>query len=145
MRARQVYESIHFTRTGDSKSSLGVGKKALIDQWFATWAPYVDYDVDEDFNIHVEEDLDLRNTRIECHSLPDTDNLSVKGYLDLTYTKITSLPNNLSVGRNLYLQRSRITSLPDNLRVRGHLDLRGTKITSLPDNLSVGGKIYKDF
>ena len=72
-------------------------------------------------------------------SLPD--NLTVGGGLDLSNTKITSLPDNLTVGGILYLSNTKITSLPDNLAVGGSLDLRGTLITSLPDNLKVGGRI----
>ena len=82
--------------------------------------------------------LDLSNTPIT--SLPD--NLTVGGYLDLSNTPITSLPDNLTVGGSLYLYNTQITSLPDNLTVGGSLDLRNTQITSLPDNLTVGGSLY---
>ena len=64
------------------------------------------------------------------------------GDLHLSYTPITSLPNNLKVGGGLYLRSTKITSLPDNLEVRGSLGLSGTKITSLPDNLKVGGGLH---
>jgi len=64
------------------------------------------------------------------------------GWLDLSGTQITSLPDNLTVGGSLYLSGTQITSLPDNLTVGGSLDLRGTQITSLPDNLTVGGSLY---
>ena len=43
---------------------------------------------------------------------------------------------------NLDLSNTKITTLPDNLTVGGWLDLRGTKITALPDNLTVGGGLY---
>ena len=79
--------------------------------------------------------LDLSGTQIT--SLPD--NLTVGGYLYLSGTQITSLPDNLTVGGGLYLSGTQITSLPDNLTIGGHLDLSGTQITSLPDNLTVGG------
>ena len=42
----------------------------------------------------------------------------------------------------LYLSGTQITALPDNLTVGGSLDLRGTQITALPDNLTVGGSLY---
>lgn len=73
-------------------------------------------------------------------SLPD--NLTVAGFLDLSFVKITSLPNNLTVGGALDLRCSQIASLPDNLTVGGSLDLEDTSITSLPDNLTVGGSLY---
>ena len=83
------------------------------------------------------DNLNLSNTKIT--SLPD--NLTVGGGLFLCNTKITSLPDNLTVGGGLDLSNTKITSLPDNLAVGGSLDLRGTLITSLPDNLKVGGRI----
>ena len=62
------------------------------------------------------------------------------GWLDLSGTGITSLPDNLTVGGGLDLRGTGITSLPDNLTVGGYLDLEGcTDIKTLPDNLMVGG------
>ena len=83
--------------------------------------------------------LDLSDSPIE--RLPD--NLKhVGGSLDLSYTKITSLPNNLHVGDSLSLDQTPITSLPDNLHVGGYLDLANTPITSLPNNLHVDDGLY---
>ena len=45
-------------------------------------------------------------------------------------------------GGFLDLSGTGITSLPDKLTVGGWLDLRDTGITSLPDNLTVGGSLY---
>ena len=59
--------------------------------------------------------------------------LIVSGSLDLSGTKITSLPDNLTVGDWLDLSGTKITSLPDNLTVGGWLDLSGTGITALPE------------
>ena len=101
MKAQFIYERLNFERGQDPKYSIGIGKIALIKKWFDEWAPDKIYKIDKDLNIEVE------------------------GYLDLTNTNITSLPDNLKVGRSLYL--------------------KNTKITSLPDNLKVKGKIYKDF
>ena len=81
--------------------------------------------------------LDLSGTGITA--LPD--NLTVGGYLDLRGTGITALPDNLTVGGSLYLSGTGITALPDNLTVGGYLDLRGTGITALPDNLTVGDSL----
>ena len=52
------------------------------------------------------------------------------GWLDLSGTQITSLPDNLTVGGWLDLSGTQITSLPDNLTVGGSLYLSGTQITS---------------
>ena len=82
--------------------------------------------------------VDLRETNIT--SLPD--NLVVGGWLDLRGLKITSLPDNLVVSGDLDFGGTEITSLPDNLVVGGCLDLRYTKIKSLPDNLVVGDSLY---
>ena len=50
--------------------------------------------------------------------------ITVFGSLDLSFTNITSLPENLTVG--------------------GSLDLSGTNITSLPESLTVGGDLFFD-
>jgi hypothetical protein len=61
--------------------------------------------------------------------------------LDLSYTLITTLPDNLTVGGGLYLSNTSITTLPDNLKVGGSLNLYNTPITTLPGNLTVGGSL----
>jgi hypothetical protein len=88
---------------------------------------------DEDLN--VEGDLDLSYTSIT--SIPD--NLQVGGHLDLENTNIETLPDNLKVGGFLDLDNSLITSLPDNLKVGGTLNIKNTDIKTLPNNLQVGG------
>ena len=55
--------------------------------------------------------------------------LQVEGYLDLSNTKITTLPDNLQVGGNLILSNTKITTLPDNLKVEGVLDLSNTPLS----------------
>ena len=85
------------------------------------------------------------NKLMRSYEAKGFDQLIFLGNLNLSNTKITSLPDNLSVGGYLDLHNTNITSLPDNLSVGGSLYLSGTKITSLPDNLSVKGEIYKDF
>ena len=91
----------------------------------------------ENNNLTVGGYLDLSGTNIT--KLPD--NLTVGGYLDLSGTNITELPDNLTVGGYLDLSGTNITKLPDNLTVGGYLDLEGTNITELPDNLTVGGSL----
>ena len=92
----------------------------------------------KDGNVLIPGYLDISYTGIT--SLPD--NLTLGDSLDISYTGITSLPDNLTVGGYLDLRGTNITSLPDNLTVGGYLDLSGTGITSLPDNLTVGGSLY---
>ena len=53
------------------------------------------------------------------------------GWLDLSGTSITALPDNLTVGGLLNLSRTPITALPDNLTVGGLLNLSGTRIASM--------------
>jgi hypothetical protein len=86
--------------------------------------------------------------------------LEVEGNLDLSNSKITSLPKGLKVGGKLLLIATPITSLPEGLKVDGvlccyrseelkslpkgvkigdQLDIRWTKITLLPRGLEVGG------
>jgi len=121
MRAQTVYENIEFQRGRDPKRTLGIGRRVLIEKWFEEWAPEVEYEIDDNFDIYLKNDLILFDTNV------------------------TSLPNNLRIYGNLYLVNTLITSLPDNLEVEGWLDITNTKITSLPDDLEVVGKIYKDF
>ena len=52
------------------------------------------------------------------------------GWLDLSGTGITSLPEGLTVGGWLDLRETGITSLPEGLTVGGSLYLRGTGITN---------------
>ena len=122
MRAKTVYENMRFERGQDPKTSMGIGKRALIKKWF------------DDLGVNPDE-----------YTIDNHLNIKVGGSLNLENTQITSLPANLSVGEYLDLRNTQITSLPDNLSVGGSLDLENTKITFLPDNLSVRGKIYKDF
>jgi hypothetical protein len=78
-------------------------------------------------------------TRLE--KLP-VDQRIVKSDLDLSYTRITSLPDGIRVGGDLNLRRSSITSLPDGLQVGGSLSLHDTPITSLPADIQVGRGLY---
>ena len=61
------------------------------------------------------------------------------GWLDLSGTQITALPEGLTVGGSLYLRGTQITALPEGLTVGGWLDLSNTPITALPEGLTVGG------
>jgi len=110
-------ENIEFQRGRNPKRTLGIGKVVRIRQWFEKWAPYAEYEIDDDLNIYVKSGLYLNGTKIT--SLPD--NLKVEDGLFLENTKITSLPNNLEVGRNLVLHNTNITSLPDDLEVKGSI------------------------
>jgi hypothetical protein len=114
-------ESMGFIRGADPKTSMGIGKRALIDKWFAEYAPNVKYNVDDDLKI------------------------AVAGSLYLYGTPITELPEGLSVGGDLDLSGTAITELPEGLSVGGWLDLRGTAIRELPKSLRAKGSIYKDF
>lgn len=58
------------------------------------------------------------------------DDLTVKGHLGLSGTKISSLPDNLSVGGTLDLFNTDISSLPNNLNVGGDLNLSNTPIST---------------
>ena len=68
--------------------------------------------------------------------------LTVGGWLDLSNTNITELPEGLTVEGWLDLSSTNITELPEGLTVGGWLDLRNTNIKELPDNLTVNGTLY---
>ena len=79
MKAQYVFENMRFERGQDPKSSMGIGKRALIKKRFDDLDISPDeYTIDNKLNIFFGEDLDLRNT------------------------PITSLPDNLSVGGEIY-------------------------------------------
>jgi hypothetical protein len=69
------------------------------------------------------------------------EDLDVKGNLDLSHSKITSLPEGLKVEGNLILVESEIISLPEGLKVGVDLDLRNSYIESLPEGLEVGDEL----
>jgi hypothetical protein len=87
---------------------------------------------DDDFR-SAGGDIDISYSKIT--SLPD--NLTVNGYLNCYGTQITSLPNNLTVNGSLNLGNTPIRSLPNNLTVGGILNLAGSKIEVLPNNLTL--------
>jgi hypothetical protein len=94
---------------------------------------------EEDLNI--EGDLDLSNTKIT--SLPEgLKGLHVGGDLNLFASAITSLPENMYVGGNLNLNHTRIKLLPIGLKVIGNIYLKHCRnIVSLPKGLEVNGDI----
>ncbi|MFA5153661.1 MAG: hypothetical protein WC554_13965 [Clostridia bacterium] len=137
-----ITETQNFTRGLEPKAAMSIGQVSQIHKWFSDLGiERSRYSIDDKLNITVKGDLYLSNTKIT--RLPD--NLTVNGGLYLRNTKITSLPDNLTVNGGLDLSNTNITSLPDNLTVKGNLYLSNTNITSLPDSLKVKGKIYKDF
>ena len=52
----------------------------------------------------------------------------VRGNLDLSYSKITSLPEGLEVGKELYLRNTTITLLPEGLEVGGYIHVDNNKV-----------------
>ena len=61
--------------------------------------------------------------------------MKIGGYLNLFYTKITSLPKGLEVGGSLHLAHCKeLTSLPKGLKVGGNLYIYNTPLTKYSDN-----------
>jgi hypothetical protein len=75
---------------------------------------------------------------------PIADNeLVIKGDLDLSNRKITSLPKGLEVKYNLYLAHSDIETLPKGLKVGNTLYLNNCEnLKHLPEDLDVKGSLY---
>ena len=79
----------------------------------------------------------------ELETHPDYRQYRHNGYLDLSYSNITKLPNDLYVDGDLSLERcEQFTELPNNLYVGGNLWLYASKIQEIPDNLYVGGYLH---
>jgi hypothetical protein len=72
------------------------------------------------------------------------DDLHINGNLDLTFSKIESLPEGLNVSGDLNLTFcENISSLPEGLIVRGNLIIEDcNQLYSLPKGLKVGGTLY---
>jgi hypothetical protein len=71
------------------------------------------------------------------------EDLKFNGDLDLSYTKIKSLPEGLVVNGNLNLTRSEIQSLSEGLEVKYILRLSYCEnFTSLPEGLKVGVNLH---
>ena len=146
MKAKKVYEFINpKTDKYELEDVLPLGTKALkkieIDDWFKTWAPNVEYTVDDGLDIKVNDYLDLSGSKVT--ELPD--NLHINESLNLSSSDIIKLSDNMYIERNLDLWETAITKLPNNLYVGGDLNLWDTAITELPNNLYVGGDTHKDF
>ncbi|HXT81421.1 MAG TPA: hypothetical protein VN702_17795 [Acetobacteraceae bacterium] len=85
--------------------------------------------------------INIDGHRISVERFMASKGLQVQGWLDLSGTGITALPEGLSVGGSLDLRGTGITALPEGLSVGGSLYLRGTGITALPEGLSVAGSL----
>jgi hypothetical protein len=72
------------------------------------------------------------------------DDLHINGNLDLTFSKIESLPEGLNVSGDLNLTFcENISSLPEGLIVRFNLIVEDcSQLYSLPKGLKVGGTLY---
>ena len=82
--------------------------------------------------------LDLSNSPIT--KLPD--NLTKVGYLDISYSNISELPENLTVNGSLYIRNTNVEELPHSLIVNGTLLINDTNIEELPKSLTVNGNLY---
>jgi putative heme iron utilization protein len=88
--------------------------------------------------LNINDNLELSYTKVT--SLPE--GLRVKGWLNLMGSAIASLPEGLVVGGYLSLASSNIESLPKGLKVGGHLNLRNSNIKNIPDDIEIGGSLY---
>ena len=88
-----------------------------------------------------------KGTGYKLTKAPDPDEIlkdikDINGYLDLSRSNITTLPDQLEVDGYLSLSNTKIQSLPKGLVVRGDLDLLNCKnIKSFPSDLIVNGNL----
>jgi hypothetical protein len=132
-----------FTEDSDPIADMKIGAIQQIHKWFESVGEERSkrYNVDSNLNIIFNGSLDLQAMNVA--ELPKNNIMTVTGYLDLSNTKITELPDNLRVGGYLNLRGTKIKKLPENLTVGGNLYLEGTSIVKLPRSLKVKGEIYK--
>ena len=90
--------------------------------------------------LNINGNLELSYTKVT--SLPE--GLRVKGWVNLMgCLAIVSLPEGLEVGGDLILASCQyIFSLPKGLKVGGELHLDGSSLHSLPKGLEVGGYLH---
>ena len=98
----------------------------------------------EENNILVPRNVESREEkkkRIDYKRIQEYIKNGSKGYLDLTETPLTKLPDNLTkVGGDLFIQNSDIEDLNNLEYVRGSLWANDIEIKSLPENLTkIGG------
>ena len=112
-------------------------KQVLLEQEEDVW-----YTDKEDFNFRLFKTFDGDSEKFAKYHNKFYEKIVVDGYLDLSNTPITSLPNNIEVDSSLWLRSTPIKSLPDNLKVDKDLGIQFTEIKTLPDSLFVKNKIY---
>ncbi|GBG34058.1 Disease resistance-like protein CSA1 [Hondaea fermentalgiana] len=90
-------------------------------------------------NLAIDGHISLRGcTLLERIQLPWSSVYSI----DLSNTKVTSLPDNLRIKGDLLLCHNDLESLPSGLRVEGLLNITGCrKLRMIPDDLAVGKSI----
>lgn len=134
-----VRESIYnFHKTGDIKSSLGIGRVAAIRELFRNLGiPDEAYRI-TDTEVVFKGNLNLYETNIK--ELPE--GLIVEGDLNLRRASIDKLPKKIYVKGRLSLINCSIKELPEDLIIGGDLALGGSSIKSLPKGLNVGGSLF---
>ena len=142
VRAKKVYE---FVQSKDIKAEISIKqlyKKSII-QWFETYAPDIEYDIDDNLKITTKGYLDLSHKDVDW--LPN--NLEIHGSLVLEDTHITKLSDNLDVRGNLFLASTNIKEFPQDLKVLFNIDISNTDIDidKMPKSVELGGRIIKDF
>ena len=67
---------------------------------------------------------------------------SIDGFLDLSYSKVTKLPNNLKVRGYVALDNTKIEVLPNGFEVEGDLSLTNCrKLIDIPNDIIVKGNL----
>jgi len=124
---------------GSNLDRMGVGMKETIKRWLDKHN-VKNYIINDDLTIDTIDTYSSRgNVNLREVNIPDFIKFKhIAGFLDLSYTSITSLSDDLQVDWWLDLNHSKITSLPNGLKVGGSLNLWNTPITSLPNGLKVG-------
>lgn len=136
LRAKYIYE---FLKTGDIKSSLGIGRiKGIKDFFYDLGIPEEDYTITEK-SIVFPNNLDFYCVS-DLKYLPD--GMEVDGYMDLRRTGIRILPNRLKVKGVLYLNE--IETLPPDLEANA-LDIPHGEIGYLPNNFTINKYLNLDY
>ena len=91
----------------------------------------------------------LRGIYAANSNLKEFRRTQVDGYLDLSYTKITKLPDNLRVDGYLSVEGVQFEQFPKSLEINGDLYIKGSNLVLLSNYkirkmYKMGGRIYRN-
>jgi len=143
MKAKLISENLHnFEKKSNSLSSLGIGKRALIEKWLDEMS-VSDYTINEDFTIDVEGTVDLFEMKIV--KFPEYIQFNiVKGYMSCAHCELITLKGcPIKVYQDFYCDWNNLTSLEGCPKlIGGSLYCGHNKVKFKKEDIEKNYKIY---